>query len=45
MPKGNGKFTTILLFCDLFIIQQKWLKPHIYNNAVVMGEVSLGDRL
>jgi len=35
MPKGNGKCTTILLFYDLFIIQQKYLKLHIYNNAVV----------
>ena len=37
MPKGNGKCrpTTILLFYDLFIIHQKCLKLHIYNNAVV----------
>jgi len=32
----NVFFTTILLFYDLFIIQQKWLKLHIYNNALVM---------
>ena len=35
MPKGDGKRTRILLFYDLFIIQQKRLKLHIYNNAVV----------
>jgi len=35
MPKWNGKCTAILLFYDLFIIQQKCLKLHIYNNAVV----------
>jgi len=35
MPYGNGKSTTILLFCDLFIIQQKHLKLHVYNNAAM----------
>jgi len=35
MPKGNGKCTTVLLFYDLFFIQQKCLKLHIYTNAVV----------
>ena len=35
MLKGNSKSTIILLFYDLVIIQQKCLKLHIYNNAVV----------
>jgi len=35
MCKGNGKSTTILLFFDVFIIQQKCLKLHIYNNTAV----------
>ena len=34
----------MLLFYD-FHIHQKCLKLHTYNNAVVIGEVSLGDHL
>ena len=34
MPKGNGKCATILLFYDLFIIEQKCLKLHIYKTML-----------
>jgi len=35
----------IFLFYGLFIIRQKCLKLHIYNNAVACGEESLFTRL